>query len=33
MEERSLEGKIRILESFGGLFVNIECWEGFGVKI
>jgi hypothetical protein len=24
--------KIEILESFGGLFENIECWEGFCVK-
>jgi hypothetical protein len=32
MEERSSEGKIRILEWFRGIFGNTEYVEGIGVK-
>jgi hypothetical protein len=32
MNERSSEGKTRILEACRGISVNIECVEGFFIK-
>jgi hypothetical protein len=32
MKERSSEGKIGILESFRGIFQNMECWKGLSAK-
>jgi hypothetical protein len=32
MNERSSEGKTRILKAYRGTLVNIECVEGFFVK-
>jgi hypothetical protein len=32
MKERSSEGETRILESFRGIFRNMECWKGLCAK-
>jgi hypothetical protein len=33
MDKRSSKGKTRILEACKGILVNIECVEGFFVKM